>query len=151
MQCNCFTCPLGKESYERRLKIYDSLNEDPDYNEIAYSIWCDKTGFKCGWYGHCDEAFTDDIKPTTKINKKQSTKRSRRYAKNKKIKNIYRYNHNWMCPYYEHDSRLVQSNFAWRNKRYYKKHSNKQVRKYLFGISNGNGYRKIFDYWCEVD
>ena len=34
---------------------------------------------------------------------------------------------------------------------YFKKHSNRQVRRYKNRIPNGNGYRKIFDYQWEID
>jgi hypothetical protein len=51
-----------------------------------------------------------------------------------------------MSPYYEHDGRLILSNFSWRTKRFYKKYSNKQVRKYRMYITNGSCYRKIYNY-----
>lgn len=34
---------------------------------------------------------------------------------------------------------------------YFKKHSNRQVRRYKDNIPKGNGYRKIFDYQWEID
>jgi hypothetical protein len=126
------------------------MGEEPDYNEIAYSIWCDKIGSKCGWYGFCDEAFEEDI-THSKANKKQSSKRSRREKHNKKISDIYSFTKRiWMIPYYEHNSRLIQNNFSWRTKRFYKKYSHKQIRKYEGEISNGNCYRKVWNYKCEI-
>ena len=88
MQCNCFTCPLGKDSYEQRLKTYDALNMGYNYDEIVYNIWCDKIGSKCGWYGYCDDAFNENIKPKIKVNKKMSDKRIRQEKYINKLKRL---------------------------------------------------------------
>ena len=153
MICNCFTCPLGKDCYEQRLKLYESLDEEPDYNEIAYSIWCDKTGSKCGWYGFCDEAFTDNIKQsvTKPSNKRHKhTKRIRDSNYDRKIHKLITYD-SYKCPYYISNDRVIRCNWAWRSKRFYKRYASKKVRKYNGYISNGSNYKKIFDYWWEVD
>ena len=145
MQCNCFDCPLGKKHCDKALQYYAD-DEELYYRDILYGLWCDKIGGKCGWYGFCDEAFAEDTVQTSVTNKKQSNKRTRRDDHIRRVNNIYNENKVWMSPYYEHDGRLIQSNFAWRNKRFYKKYSNKQVRKYNKDIGNGNNYRKVFDY-----
>lgn len=134
IKCNCFECPLGENS-----------------NNILYDIWCDKIGGRCGWYGYCEDAFDEAGLVHKKSNKSSTSKRTRRDSYIKHIENIYSFTRRrWMSPYYEHDGRLIQSNFAWRNKRFYKKYSNKQVRKYNKDIGNGNNYRKVFDYHRRI-
>lgn len=150
MKCNCFECPLGKKSYERYLKICDDLNEEPNFDEAVYDIWCDKTGYKCGWYGHCDEAFDKDI-IIHKTNRKQSSKRTRssKYKKRLKVlseisnypppamyieekwdKELRKYNP-LDKPYYK---RCYRANHNSSRYQFYKRYSNKKVRNYGFGI-----------------
>jgi len=147
MTCNCFTCPLGKDVYEQRLKTYESLNEPPDYEEIAYSIWCDKIGSKGGWYGYCEDAFTQKQQLFPIHNKLRSNSRVRNEIHIKKVENLYKFTrYRWSSPFYKYEGRLIHSNFSWRTKRFYKNYSNKKVRRYGLGISNGNSYRKVFNY-----
>lgn len=187
---NCFTCPLGKDDCESRLKIYTDCNEEPDYNEIVYGVWCDKVGSKCGWYGFCDEAFEEDIKQYHKVNRKKSS--NKRTRKNKYIKrlqyleSIANYpqpvmyiDEKWNKderkyvpvdkPYYK---RLYRANHKGSRYQFYKKYSNKKVRNYGIGtceydedfdltiypyrksdgeLKNGGSYKKVFDYWWEVN
>lgn len=151
MQCNCFDCPLYKKGFERKIENLEKCEADLDEYDFVYDVWCDKLGGKGGWYGYCEDAFEEDITQTTEANKKRSSKRTRRDNHIRRVNNIYNENKRWMSPYYEHNGRLIQSNFAWRSKRYYKKYSNKQVRKYNKEIKSGNSYRKIFDYWWTID
>jgi hypothetical protein len=50
-------------------------------------------------------------------------------------------------PYYK---RLYKSKHANSVSSYFKRYSNKKVRRYKNPISSGNTYRKIFDYWYEI-
>ena len=164
MKCNCFTCPLGKHSYEQSLKIYDKLNIPYDYNEITYNIWCDKIGSKCGWFGYCDDAFSDTIKQLKKCNNiKQSTKRTTRekHIKHlKKLSGISRYptpsmliTEKWdreLKKYVPIDKPYYTRCYIGSRTKYFKRYSNKKVRKYKGKIKNGNYYRRIYDYWCEI-
>jgi len=151
MICNCFSCPLGKDCYEQRLKLYEHIREEPDYDEIAYNIWCDKIGSKTGWCGFCEDAFKQEQQLIPINNKRRPTRRIQKEIHTEKIKNLYKFTRRrWSSPYYEYEDRLIRSNFSWRTKRFYKKHSNQQVRK-CEDVSNGNNYRKVFDYQYMID
>lgn len=196
MNCNCFTCPLGKSSYEKQLSICNDLYEVPDSYGIAWNIWCDKIGGKCGWYGHCDEAFEKEYIEQNNNNKSKSTKRTRKDKYIKRLKYLseicgypppsYHIKEKWdkelRCyipvekSYYK---RLYRGNHKTNRYKYYKKYSNKSVRRYGLGsmiesidwyggndyydfiiyggnkhhgeLKNGGSYKKVFDYWWTVD
>ena len=87
---------------------------------------------------------------------KKSTKQSRAAKYNNKLKRLAKLG-KYACFAYmskgldgnERPKRFYHSSNAQRF-RYYKKHSNKIVRRYKGEIKNGNYYRKIFDYWWTV-
>ena len=147
MKCNCFKCPLGKDQYER----YKLSEDDHSYDEeIAYNIWCDKTGSKCGWYGYCDEAFDKEKITQSKTNKKKSNKYTRRKKHSKRLKYLERIsnyptpvmyiNEKWDKelmqyipvdkPYYK---RLYRNNHKGGRHKFYKKYANQVVRRYRIG------------------
>lgn len=163
MQCNCFTCPLGKDSYEQRLKTYDALNMGYNYDEIVYNIWCDKIGSKCGWYGYCDDAFNENIKPKIKVNKKMSDKRIRQEKYINKLKRLNKIAYypspamyveeKWdkeLRDYITLDKPYYKRCYIGSRTKYFKKYSNKKVRRYKGELQNGNSYRKVFDLWWNV-
>lgn len=164
MKCNCFTCPLGRYSYEQSLKTYDKLNIPYDYDEITYNIWCDKIGSKCGWYGYCEDAFSDNIKQLKKCNnKKQSTKyitREKHIKHLKKLSNISGYptpsvlvTEKWdkeLKKYVPVNKPYYTRRYIGSRTKYFKKYSNKRVRQYKGDIKSGNSYRKVYDYWWEI-
>lgn len=51
-------------------------------------------------------------------------------------------------PYY---IRYYRGNHKWSRYRYYKKYSNRIVRRFGEDIQNGSSYKKCFDYWWTVD
>jgi len=168
MICNCFTCSLGKDCYEKRIDLYEHLREPPDYEEIVYSIWCDKVGSKCGWYGYCEDAFAEEIKLIHKENKKRSSKRTRqeKYQNHLKyLSEIANYPTPSMLiiekwdiellqyvkldvPYYK---RCYRGNHSGSRYRFYKKYANKIVRRYSCDLHNGGLYKREYDFWWEVD
>ena len=163
MQCNCFTCPLGKDSYEQRLKTYHILNMEYDYDETIYNIWCDKIGSKCGWYGYCEDAFDKDIKQSHKANKKRSSKRTRRERYNKRLKKLNKISNypttsiliteKWdkeLKRYITLDKHYYKRCYIGSRTKYFKRYSNKKVRQYKGELHSGNSYRKVFDYWWNV-
>jgi len=150
------------------MDLYEHIREEPDYIEIAYSIWCDKIGSKCGWYGYCEDAFTDDIKPLNKSNKKRLNKHSRRYKYQQHLKKLNRIAYyptpvmyieeNWDKklrkyipldkPYYK---RCYRGNHDGSRYKFYKRYANKNVRRYQGELHNGGSYKKVYDYWWSVD
>jgi hypothetical protein len=159
MKCNCFTCPLGKDQYEK----YDIAEGDHSYDkEIAYSIWCDKIGSKCGWYGYCEDAFEEDNIIHNKVNKKRSSKRTRREKYHNHLMHLNKIAYDptpamhieekWDKeirdyipvdkPYYK---RCYKGNHKGNAFNYYKKYSNKRVRRYIGQLNNGGSYKKVFD------
>jgi len=50
----------------------------------------------------------------------------------------------------EESNYMVRSWFATNKKRFYKKYSNKQVRRNNDFKMNGNSYKKVFDFWWEI-
>ena len=105
MICNCFTCPLGIESYEQQLKIYEHLNEQPDYEDITYSIWCEKIGSKCGWHGYCEDAFILEQQLTPTYNNRRCERSTQNDLHTKRIEKLYIIcRSRWMSPYYLHEN-----------------------------------------------
>lgn len=51
-------------------------------------------------------------------------------------------------PYYK---RYYRANHRGSRYSYYKKHANRQVRRYKDSILRGGAYKKCFDYWWTVD
>lgn len=163
-KCNCFDCPYGEVTY----------GEDT-YSEMT--IWCEKVGERCSKYGYCEYAFEDietenrdkTVKPNVDY-PKYSRKKDRRERYQTKLKRIYDIKcGRYLCPvglieekwdkdleqyvplhkpYYQ---RYYKGNHLGNRYRFYKKHSNKVVRRYKGDLNNGNYYRKVFDYWWTVD
>jgi hypothetical protein len=148
----CLDCPYSelKERHE-----YDNFQDDHAY--------CEKVGGKhyaCGWCSECEQSANE--RKQNRAIKKQTDKRYRREKYNNKLKRLYD-NCKWypnpvtkQCyenfneielPYYK---RLYKGNHKTSPYRFYKKHSNRLVRKNQ-DVPNYSGYKKVFDYWWTVD
>ena len=155
---NCKDCPYLKTEYDNRNEWYD----ENEANANISDYYCNKIGQEINLYDVCSEADDDTIdspvfKGVRKLNKRERYKKHqnklKRLAKNchnvvdvKNKRYIRGYGYKPIDnPYYE---RIY---YGKRSKKYYKKLSNKLVRRYKDGISNGNNYRKIFDYAWNID
>lgn len=114
-----------------------------------------------GWYGSEDAYYEmclpEECKNYKEYHHKRSIKKHKyplnRYAKKQITKNRLQY-------LKQYGSWWTVSNAKGYLRRCYvdenhitkklKRHSNKKVRKYKYGLKNGNYYRKVFDYWWEL-
>lgn len=151
----CEECPYAIEDIERRKRILGN-DYQPEY------VWCEKVGGKHYAFGWCSDCGEIDYTNQLKILRNKSTKRSRKEKYNNKLKRLYDscrgypspvIKYDWInfedveLPYYK---RSYKGNHKGSRYKFYKKHSNKLVRRSNY-ISNYGGYKKIFDYWWTVD
>lgn len=172
MTYNCFNCPYGKESFEKRMMIFKKYGVEPDFNALAREIYCDKVGGQVGWAGSCEDAYmlplpeNDNIKKTNSKLAKRQKKRNgqRKYKKHLKnlTENISGYpqpamlvEEKWdkeLEEYVKLDTPYYKRLYGTKSRRkFYKKRSNKQVRRYKGEVQNGGFYKKIYDYQWDVD
>lgn len=157
--------------------VYGYLDPDSAAEEFEECLWCDKTGGKLWWYGRCTDAFHYEKNNKVKSKKRKRSRRERDAKHKQHLKyleeNCRHYpspvmaadkNGNWIpdkewytkFPEYEvrefaYYKRLYRAKRKGNRYTYYKKYSNKRVRRYNGEIHKGNMYRKIFDYWWTVD
>ena len=172
----CRDCPYGKEDFKRRMywynkiirergipnDIYHHLQPEDAANEFEQFLWCDKVGGKVYCFGHCTDFYED----TDVINCIESSKQKRKNKRERDLKHknrmkflaenissclspvvymdeIYVNGIGWVKnskPYYK------KIFYGTNCKRYYKRRSNKCVRRYKKELHNGCYYKKIFDY-----
>lgn len=140
----------------------------PYYDLGLGGQYCDKVGGKTLLYGYCEDVYIQPIILRNHSKQKKKTKRER----DLKYKNHVEYLAK-TYPSYPPPAMPVDENGHWnfddpigavyyrrtyrgnhkRNRySFYKKYSNRCVRRYKGEIhSRGNQYRKIFDYWWTVD
>ena len=148
--------------------IYGYLQPEDAPGEFERFLWCDKVGGNTYRFGHCTES-CDDLEV---INYKNSSKqkRSNRRDRDLKHKKYVKYlAKTYPCypppamPVDEYGRwnfndpigtvfyrRTYRGNHKGNRYTYYKKYSNKKVRRYKGGIHSGGNYKKIFDYWYTV-
>lgn len=149
--------------------IYHYLKPEDAPDEFEQFLWCNKVGGKVYWAGRCTDAYPDIPK---RINHQKQKRRNKREC-DQKHKNhlkflaenvqyypppviytdeIYVKGEGWVDnpkPYYK---RCYRDNHKGGRYKYYKKYSNRCVRRYKGEIhSKGKQYRKLFDYWWIVD
>lgn len=141
----------------------------PYYDSGLNGQYCGKVGGKTLLYGYCEDALRRNVKQINHSKQKRKNKRERdqKYKNHLKflVKNVQYYpspviytdeiyikGEGWVNnpkPYYK---RCYRDNHKRGRCKYYKKYSNRCVRRYKGEIhSKGNQYRKIFDYWWTVD
>lgn len=151
--------------------IYHYLTPEDAPDEFEKFLWCDKVGGKVFCFGRCSDAYLESLVQTKHIihKKKRRNKRERDLKHKRHLKALYENNQyypspvtytdeiyvkgeGWVDnpkPYYK---RCYRDNHKGGRYRYYKKYSNRCVRRYKKEIHcKGNQYRKIFDYWWTVD
>ena len=150
--------------------VYYYLKPEDAAEEFEQFLNCDKVGGKVFWAGRCEDAYTEPVISQNRSKQKKRNKRERdqKYKNHLKFlaENIQYYpspaiyvDEIWVKgqgyiknpkPYYK---RLYHDNHS-RGKglyKYYKKYSNRCVRRYKKEIHSGGAYKKIFDYWWTVD
>lgn len=140
----------------------------PYYEYGLGGQYCDKVGGKTLLYGYCEDAYVQPIILKKISKQKRKTKRERDLVYKNHVKYLSK-----TYPSYPPPAMPVDENGCWnfddpigtvyyrrtyrgnhKGNRYsfYKKYSNRCVRRYKGEIhSKGNQYRKIFDYWWTVD
>ena len=163
----CDTCPYVKEDYNKRCDIYSKLDAELNNNEILFGLYCDKVGFKIGWYGACSDSIIYEENAVECSNLRKSTKRRRLIKHKNKLKRAVDYNYTTRCEEntngdcYIIENAKVGKSFS----RYLKKTSNKRVRQYnkryirsielerqykkQFG--DNSQYKRVFDFKNEID
>ena len=164
----CRDCPYIKEDFDRKTQ---DITDEYDLDEYEQSCWCDKTGGKVWWCGQCSDSI-DDIPPQKNRSKQRKrSKRERDFKHKQKLKFLADNLQYYPSPAYYKDKEFVGwSNGGYvpikkpyykrqyrdnhKNGRYkwYKNYANRQVRRYNGELhSKGNCYRKVYDFWWEVD
>lgn len=154
----CDECPMIW-GLERQLELAEKYETEP---QLEY-CGCDKTGdgkFYC--YGFCEDA-SIELVAKKNVGKRKTGRAYRRSCKNRKDKRkrniIATGGYKPTIGYIDYDlidGRWVEvGNHVKYPKnsnaqRFLKKQSNKKVRKFHGDISNGNAYRRLFDYWWEL-
>ena len=149
--------------------IYHDLQPKDVVDEFEQFLWCDKVGGKVYCFGHCTDFYEDiDI-----VKQKNSSKKKRRNKRERDLK--YKNHVKYLAknyPYYPPPAIPVDEDGCWnfddpigtvyyrrtykgnhkRNRyKYYKKYSNRKVRRYKGEIHRGGSYKKVFNYWWTVD
>lgn len=162
----CRNCSYIKEDFDRKTQ---GITDNYDLDEFERSCWCEKIGGKIRWCGQCSDVI-DDIPPQINRSKQRKRNKRERDLKHKqRLKFLAEYVDYYPCPVIYTDKiwikgcgwvenskpyykRLYRDNHKGGRYKYYKKHSNRQVRRYKGELhSKGNCYRKVYDLWWEVD
>ena len=174
----CKNCPYGKDDFERRMAcynkiveengtpndIYRNLTPEEAAEEFEKFLWCDKVGGKVYVFGHCEDFSIDIPEEENFAKKKRKNKRERdlKYKNHLKFlaKNIKKYPSpaTLVDKYYVNGYGYVENIKPYHkrlylnhhNCSYYKKLSNRKIRKYEDEIHNGGSYKKIYDYHWSV-
>lgn len=170
----CRNCPYIKEEVERMVSEYYQypgayLPENKIADWLAEQRWCDKVGGKISHFGRCEDAYTQPLISQNRSKQKRRNKRERDQKHKNHLKflaenvqyyppsviyidEIYVEGEGWvdnLKPYYK---RCYRDKHKGGRYKFYKKYSNRCVRRYKGEIHiKGNYYRKVFDYWWTVD
>ena len=133
--------------------IYHYLKPEDAPDEFEQFLWCDKAGGKVFWAYKCSDAYSEPLVQTkhSSNKKKRRNKRERDLKHKRHLEILWDAKKNWWFPpalYVEDKSyyKRLTPNHGGRRPRFYKKQSNKQVRRYKDEIPKGAGYKKVFDY-----
>jgi hypothetical protein len=151
----CEDCPYVIKDINKRKRVLGN-DYQPEY------VWCDKVGGKHYVFGWCSDCDIKQYKKKPIEYKNISTKQSRREKYNNKLKKLYNCCHGypspvtkdtWIdykaveLPYYK---RLYKGNHHGSRYKFYKKYSNKVIRR-SENVPNYGGYKKCYEYWFNVD
>lgn len=158
----CNNCPCGKADYDRRMLSHGKEDAE-DFH------WCEKTGGKVYIFGRCEDAYSEEPLPVNPSKKKRRNKRERDSAYKAHLKRLHETCNGYPSPvwyktkgwvpgygYVELSTPYYKRIYrGGGNKRgtpsdFFKKFSNRQVRRYNGELHNGGAYKKVFDYWWNV-
>ena len=158
------------EGYKGTFQSYEEVLDNEEN-----CCWCDKVGGKIWWYGHCEDAISEDEPPKIRARKSRRTKRERDLIYKQHLKFLAEIapghpspstprdkNRRYTPPngrsrFYPHDEveeivyykRCYKSHHGGNKKA--KKCSDKAVRRFNGELkSKSNQYHKIYDYWHEI-
>ena len=149
----CDECGIC-EQLERRLQVAHELGEDLQFDHCS----CGKIDAEFFAGGYCEDAFAEKA-PKRSKGKRKTGRAFRRKMRRKTIKK-YRDGNTWIYgPYlrghWEGDEFVLSScvkhpqNSS--NKAFFKRVSNKKVRRGKDLPLRGAGYQRVFDYWRTID
>lgn len=177
----CRNCPYGKEDFERRMAWYNKIVEEEGIPNDIYGyetyedavedaeqfLWCDKVGGKVYCFGYCEDAYSDIPKHENRSKRKRRNKRERDLNHKNHIKFLAQTYPGYPPPampvnkngfwnfddpvgtiYYK---KIYRGNHKGNRYTYFKKHSNRCVRRYKEELHKGGSYKKVFDYWWTVN
>lgn len=151
----CDECPICEE-WERRLLDARRNGYDFQFDHCG----CDKVDAKFYAGGYCSDAFAE--KPKAKSKGRRKTGRAFRRKMRRKVIKEYRDRDSQGWPIYgpyihghwDGDEYILGTYVEYpkssKNKVFYKRVSNKKVRRSKDIPPKGNGYRKVFDYWWTI-
>lgn len=151
----CDECGICEE-LEWRMRVY---KEHPEYGGFQFDhCGCDKTGDEFFASGYCEDAL---IEISTKQNTgKRKTGREYRRKMHKKNIQSFRDRDSWVWGvhvngHWDGDEYILGSYIkrprSSATKVFFKRVSNKKVRRSKEILPKGNSYRRIFDYWWAID
>ena len=138
------------EQVECRMQVARELGENLQYDHCS----CEKVGDEFWAGGYCEDAFTK--KPPKTSRGRRKTGRAYRRKMRRKTIQKYRNGNGWIyCGHWE-GNQFVFGSYVKHpqnasNKVFFKRVSNKKVRRSSGVPTKGNGYRKVFDYWWTID
>ena len=175
---NCRDCPYGREDFERRMcnynkiiqergipnDVYHYLQPEDAADEFEQFLWCDKVGGKVYCFGHCDDAYSTEIKQKNFSKQKRRNKRERNQKHKEHLKYLAENVSGYPSPVIYTDEIWIKGYGYTKNpkpyyKRVYRNHgtskflkrqSNKKIRRYKKGLHDGRHCYKLFDFWWEL-
>ena len=178
LMMDCKNCPYGIEDFERRMywyektiaeqgipnDIYHYLKPQDAPEEFEQFLWCDKVGGKVYCFGHCTDFFEDseDINKEISSKQKRRNKRERDLKYKNHLKKLHKDNLRYPDPvsYIEEkrtkDNELIKlskpyykRNYRGKSSKYFKKKSNRKIRRFKGELHNGNQCHRLYDFWFK--
>ena len=167
----CIDCPLIQNEINIRLKAYGEnlIAEHPLEKEsiiemdIIDNCWCEKTGGKLWITGRCSDytnGLLDSGDNHTHSRNRKKNKRERNSSYKRKLEKLVRVGAAYyvdkqgrFCETEEkitYVKRIYQGNGKYSYCKYWKKISNRKIRRYKGDISKGFSCHKIFDYKWQI-
>lgn len=171
----CEKCPMIRDEVEMRLDSYgdEMLQKFPEsreqifYEDVICQCWCEKTGYKLWTTGLCEDFTFDEFDRADKRRRQRKNKHEhdKKYKRHMKFlaENISHYpspafpvsangdyvndDERHLFAYYK---RCYQSQGKRSRVNFFKKISNRKIRRYKQKIPNGRWCHKLYDFWWEI-
>lgn len=154
--CTCDECPIGKDGV---LSRYERLKKYGDW-QPEYCA-CDKVDGAHWAYGYCGDAF-DHPEPIKRTGKRKTGRAYRRtmnrHKKNRLLK-ILTYGYHpeagytdwdWVDGAFQQVGNHIKYPKNSNRQVYWKRHSNRVIRRYKGCLPKGNAHHKLFDYTYTI-